>query len=275
MELRIPSALVGASGVLPPISGRFEIPDALGEIDREQGRLVDLEDASDSTAELISGFLSVISYDGEDRLITGRRYIAKGDLRYVGAICHSARGYRLFRCDRIAAVYDATTGEHLGDGAFFERFRVDGGTKAAATFGLSASRAKLLVAGLNILAYVARCDGEWHPLEVSPIERFVFALWDLKGWTEELQLDAIMAHAMRLAPDSETFYRSLELYFRSRGSTELLMRSIGILIRADGIVAEQEVRLLNELTEFMAEVRDRADQMAEINGAEPAPPNVF
>src|SRR5262249_22112604 len=125
----------------------------------------------------IAGFTCVIQYGDDMRLIVCRRFEFIGDEGYVGAVCHSARGYRQFRLDRIAGVYDGQTGEALGDGNYFRRFAADGHRERAPTWGLSSGAKYTLVCGLNVLAFMSRCDGHWHPLEAEVIERFVCSLW--------------------------------------------------------------------------------------------------
>lgn len=124
----------------------------------------------------ISAFVCIIDYLGETRLITCQRFDIIGELGYVGAICHVASGYRQFRCDRITSVYDALTGEMIGNGLYFHRYTPKTVRDRAPTWGLTPGRKSFLVAGLNVLAFMARCDGEWHPLETDPIEGFICSL---------------------------------------------------------------------------------------------------
>lgn len=199
----------------------------------------------------ISAFVCIIDYGGETRPITCRRYETIGDHAYVGAICHSARGYRQFRCDRIEAVFDASTGEAIGDGSFFLRFAVDASRTRAPTWGLTPSRKATLVAGLNILAFMARCDGQWHPLEAEVIEAFVCSMWLRKEWEGDPPMEEIIAHAERLAPDSDVFFSALRAYAQSQTSTRLIKQAVGDLIAADGVICDVELEWGAELDAFM------------------------
>lgn len=215
---------------------------------------------TDERLQSISGFLCVIDYGGELRLITGRRYDLVGPSAYVGAICQSAHGYRQFRCDRINAVFDAHTGEELGDGTFFERFSVDQQRDRAPTWGLSSGRKYLLVSGLNVLTFMARCDGHWHPLETEPIARFICSLWLRKGWEGEPPLDEIINHAKRLAPDGEVFFKSLKPFTTSSSSMSLLRRSVSELIEADGTVCNDEFQWSLELEDAIEQASAEATE---------------
>jgi hypothetical protein len=238
---------VGRSSALPPVAATF----SLREIDDPEVGLA----PADAEPELqsIAAFACIIEYDGEHRLITCRRFDLVGELGYVGAICHAARGYRQFRCDRIQTVFDAASGEELGDGSFFHRFEVQSRRERAPTWGLTPSQKAELIAGLNVLAFMARCDGRWHPLETPVIETFVCSMWLRKEWPGEPPLEEIVAHSQRLAPDSETFFLALRHYAHSSTSARVLQRSIGDLIAADGVICSAEVSWGAEIDAFFRE----------------------
>lgn len=241
--------LTGRSSALPPLASEIRI--AILEDDTA----IEVEIA-DAEPQPISAFVCVIDYQGETRLITCRRYETIGENAYVGAYCHSARGYRQFRCDRIDAVFDARTGEAIGAGDYFERFAVDGHRERAPTWGLTASRRATLVAGLNVMAFMARCDGRWHPLESEPVEKFVCSMWLRKEWENEPPLDEIMVHAQRLAPDSQTFFSALRHYADSETSKRILCRAIGDLIAADGEICASEIQWGAEIDAFFRGYRE-------------------
>ncbi len=233
-------AWVETGSVLPPLA--VEISQHVKD---DADTLV--AEPADESPQSISGFVCIIEYGDELRLITGRRYDLIGESGYVGAICQTAGGYRQFRCDRISTVMDAYTGEVLGDGSYFGRFVVDGRRDKAPTWGLTSGRKHLLVCGLNIMAFMARCDGRWHPLESEPIERFICSMWLRKEWPGDPAVEEIVTHAQRLSPDSDVFFRSIARYANSRSSTNILKRAVGDLIEADAIVCSTEVDWAQEL----------------------------
>jgi hypothetical protein len=241
----------GRSSALPPVAARF----SLSVIEDPEAGAAPID--VDAEPHAIAAFVCIIEYEGEQRLITCRRYDIVGEFGYVGAICHAARGYRQFRCDRIQAVFDATTGEVLGDGHFFNRFDAQSRRERAPTWGLTPSRKATLVAGLNVLAFMARCDGHWHRLETTAIENFVCSMWLRKEWPGEPPLAEIVAHSQRLAPDSDTFFRALQHYAQSSSSTRVLRRSIGDLIAADGVICSAETTWGAEIDSFFCEAGER------------------
>lgn len=202
----------------------------------------------------IAGFLCVIEYSGEHRLITCRRYDVKGDMHYVGAICHSAGGYRQFRGDRIASVCDAQTGEVIGDGSYFSKFAPATQGEAKPQWGLTRGQQRTLTSGLNILAFMARCDGQWHPLEDDPIEQFTTSLWLQREWPGEPPMEDIIFFARRLAPDAGVFFSSLKPFVRGEAAGRLIRRAVNAMISADGIITAEEHRWVVEFTDHLEDL---------------------
>lgn len=238
------------SSALPPVTPGLIIDTVGLELDQ------DFSAARPADPQPISAFVCIIEYEGKTRLITCRRFDRIGEAGYVGAICHSARAYRQFRSDRVTAVYDTATGEVLGDGSYFERFSVDSQRERVATWNLSPARKATLVAGLNVLAFMARCDGHWHPLEADVVEGFVCSMWLRKEWEGEPPLADIVTHAQRLSPDANTFFHSLRHYADSSTSTRILCRAVADLIAADGVICSSEASWGAEIDAFFRGFRE-------------------
>lgn len=239
----------GRGAVLPPLANQITLTET---VDDEASDDVPLSDPAP-----ISAFLCIIDYQGENRLISCRRYDGIGENRYVGAHCHAAKSYRQFRCDRINSVFDAQTGEVLGDGSFFDRFALDGWRDRAPTWGLSAAAKSHLVAGLNILGFMARCDGHWHAMEAEVIERFIVSMWIRKEWPGDPDIAAILTHTERLAPDADVFFRALARYANDSTSRPLVRRAIGDLISADGRICPAEMNWAGEIEAFLEDFDER------------------
>ncbi|MDG2532990.1 hypothetical protein P6144_04980 [Sphingomonas sp. HITSZ_GF] len=241
------SAFSGRTSAVPPLAASFHIEACPPEP----------QDETDPMAveplESIAGLTCVIEYAGAHRLISCRRFKTRGEFSYVGAICLAASGYREFRTDRIGYVFDPQSGEVLGEQGYFSRFSVDESHEARPTWGLAPSRRVTLVAGLNILAFMARCDGQWHPLETKPVEDFICSLWLRREWEGEPPLEEILAHAQRLSPDSGTFFKGVENYARSRTRSKILRKAVSDLIAADGVVCDEEFDWGRQFSEYLTE----------------------
>lgn len=228
----------------------------------------DLPDAASDPAEpqAITGLMCVIEYvDANgvvtERLITCRSYRSTNGNASIGAICGNTKRFKLFRCDRIREVCDAQTGLSLGDGSFFERFVLSAAKPGADDWNTTSQRKSIIVAGLNVLAFMGRCDGYWHPLEAALIEGFVCSLWLRKDWEGDPPLDRIVAHANRLAPDGQVFEQAIRQYAHSSTSRRVLDQYVARLIEADGVICEAEHRWATFYSECMAEaVRDEAQE---------------
>lgn len=216
----------------------------------------------DMVAEPISGFACFILYRSASgaetfRSITCHRIEVTDGSFVIRALCHKREQPRAFRVDRILEVADFQTGEVLGDGQYFERF-VEGGTVAfqANDWGLSRSQKSALISGLNALAFMAKVDGQWHPLESDVVEAYVRSTWHRKEWPNDPPLESIVAHARRLAPDAETFFAALKALSKSDGSRRLIVQSLHALASADGVITDEEFQALCDMEDYLEELAE-------------------
>jgi len=221
---------------------------------------------ADDDPQSIAGFICAIEYADADGVVTERavscrRYEHFNGKPRIGAICGETRKYKLFNCDRILCVTDAQTGETLGDGSFFEQFLVSAYKVPKHDWNTTSQRKALIVAGLNVLCFMARCDGRWHPLEAEVIEDFVCTLWMRKEWENEPPLAEIAAHARRLAPDGEVFRSSITQYAHSSTSAAILTRFVNRVVAADGVICDKEHHWTAEFMELLADAQ-AADKAA-------------
>lgn len=208
----------------------------------------------------IAGFICRIDYtnakgEATHRVIQCRSIKVQDRVALVGAICVSSHAHKHFRCDRISEVFDALTGESLGDGSFFKQFVVGEHKQSKSNWNTTSQRKSLIVAGLNVLSFMARCDGRWHPLEEQVIEDFVCALWLKKGWENSPPMDEVLAHARRLAPDGAVFRSAIRQYAHSNGSGQVLSRFVQRIIAADGVICDEEHRWATEFADALEEAR--------------------
>ncbi|MDF2496049.1 hypothetical protein [Sphingomonas sp.] len=220
----------------------------------------ELPPPTDDTPQVIAGFICAIEYadaDGvvTDRVINCRRYEYFNNKPRVGAICGTSRKYKTFYCDGILQVHDVVTRQHLGDGTLFEQFVVGAHKVGKSDWNTTSQRKSLIVAGLNVLCFMARCDGHWHELEEQVIEEFVCSLWIRKEWENEPPLPEIVAHARRLAPDGEVFRAAITQYGHSSTSAAILSRFVQRVVAADGVICDAEHRWGAEFEELLAEAQ--------------------
>lgn len=216
----------------------------------------------------ISGFVCAIEYADRhgvvtERAIVCRRYELFNGAPRIGAICAQSKRYKVFYCASILEVTDLQTGESLGDGAFFEQFSVGAVLEGAHDWNTTRRRKEHIIAGLNVLCFMARCDGHWHELEADVITDFVCALWMKKEWEGDPPLDRIAAHARRLAPDGKVLRSAIREYAHSATSAALLNRFVHRVVCADGVITRDEHQWVDAYLELMQEAQQRDKTMAE------------
>jgi len=210
--------------------------------------------------EGVAGFGCILTYSDSKgnvslRRVTCRKLSERAGVLYVQAYCHERGALRTFRVDRITELACSVTGEVFVPATlFFERFPVahDGG--AAVGFGLNVRLATDLRAGLNVLAFLAKVDGNVLPEERDVISRYCQS-FGLRYADDRFDFDGVCSYAENLAPDAETFYVSIERLTRSgapAGLAALTRQCAGQLIDADGFQHEKEFYYGLKLQEALA-----------------------
>lgn len=245
---------------LQPLSPHSEFEPILPDVDaEEESEIETVDDAPPKWhAEPISGRIVVISYcDSKDQLserqISCLRLEQKAEHLYLLARCHSRQRLRNFRSDRIRAVIDSQSGEIFEPGeAFLALFDPDSQSAAQFRYGMSPQQFADFNAALNVLAFMARCDGEWHPLEAEALEDFATSYWLRAEISAALDLQEVARHAARLSPDPEIFWASLLRCTANRIISQIIRRHVAAVIDADGIHHPLEIYWGREVQSFLA-----------------------
>lgn len=205
----------------------------------------------------LSGLSLVIEYTDSkgatsQRLITCQHYAVRADKEYIRAYCHHRKSLRSFRLDRIVDVYDAATGESLSPvQAFFARFSPDSIAKSGLSWGLTVGLKADLVALINALVFVARCDREFHPSEVSCLEKAITSFWIRMEIETDADFDDILKYSHKLAPDGETFWLAMQRFREAPVLAAVFRRHAQFLIEADGIIRSEEAYYMVEIDDFL------------------------
>src|SRR5690606_1707583 len=105
-----------------------------------------------------------------ERLVLCRRLNSKAGTLYLDAFCYVRERPRSFRADRIRSLVDHETGEvHSPGSSYLELYLPNSVSAAPFRYGLPPTQFADFNAALNVLAFMARCDGKWHPLEADAI----------------------------------------------------------------------------------------------------------
>lgn len=203
------------------------------------------ESIPDCPSQSIAGYFCIITYQNasgqsSQRRITCRRYELAGTHHYLFAFCHERSAPRRFRADRITEIIDPETGEVSEPAQFLQSFSPDVELRSGINWGLAPSQRADLIAGLNALTFMARCDHEWHPLEVEAIERFVTSFWLRREIVADLPLDEIIRHANRLRPDPEAFFGALLRCQQDTLLARIVRQALRDVVDADGRIRDEE-----------------------------------
>lgn len=249
------------AGLLDVLTGR------VASVDREpavKSVIPDIDDIDSidegpGQADAVTGHNCIIEYVDRKGSASVRQIscirinTATGGKTYVTAWCHERRARRVFVVGGITQVIDAETGEMLGGGStYFERFTTDGHFQAGFRWGLSPSDYTDLVAGLNVMLFLARCDGETHAREADEIESFVTSWWIRREIMHDIPEAEIATKIRRLAPDAEAFVMALDRASANRILRPLLAGYTGRLIEADGIFHQNELYWIQIVADRLA-----------------------
>ena len=204
----------------------------------------------------IDGLALVLEYEdsagkASTRLVTCKQLSVEADKHYIRVYCHHRAAIRTFRLDRIKEIFDPQTGECLSPvQAFFAQFAPDKISQSQPGWGLSASRRSDLIALLNALVFLARCDREFHPAERQCLENALTTFWLRMEVAGNPDFDDILNYADKLAPDGEIFWVAMHRMRESSHLAGIFRRQAAIMAEADGVVKDVEAFWLLEIDEF-------------------------
>ncbi|RVQ69313.1 hypothetical protein EKN06_03760 [Croceicoccus ponticola] len=247
-----------ATIVKPRLHGKFEhLLDSDLSVEDDHDDLAVDEDLSPEEAEQIAGLNLVIEYQnakGElsQRIITCKHLQVRADKHYIKAYCHHRRSIRSFRKDRVIEIFDPITGESLNPvDAYFAQFAADVVPTSGLSWGLSINRRASLIALLNALVFLARCDKNYHPFERLCIEQAITKFWLEFELLCDCDMEDILSYADRLSPDGEVFWLAMHKFKSDPILAKIFQRTSRLLIEADGIVQNAEAFWAIEIDDFL------------------------
>lgn len=237
---------IGISG-LPPSPPPANYTPRLPEADDAEDEAGDTDGPPEWVGQTITGRALILHYEDSrrqvsERLVVCRRLAEQAGVLYLDAFCHARKAPRRFRADRVRAVVDHETGEvHEPGFDFLCLFAPNMTTDAPHRYGLSPQHYADFNAALNVLAFLARCDGRWHPLEGDAIIDFAERYWLRAGITAPFDADAVLRHGARLAPDPESFWVSFRRCCESAVLAPIIRDHASAVVHADGQLHELEI----------------------------------
>ncbi|PTR08903.1 MULTISPECIES: TerB family tellurite resistance protein [unclassified Novosphingobium] len=193
-----------------------------------------------------AGFIQYTDAAGEPsaRRIICRSISGYGRPETVTAFCYERRAHRTFRIDRIQELVCLETGEVLDPGQHFNQLWLHGALKVSD---------KTLTDIGRILVFMARCDGQFHPLESDSIatamERYI-----VRFGGDDRTFETACKNINKIAPDSFDFVKALERmrdHPEARSLSRLLLDCVANVTAADGVIDAKEVEWASVVSETL------------------------
>ena len=207
---------------------------------------VDRDDSASWTA-----FISYVDAGGDasERRVTCHAIEGFGGASHITAYCHERRAARTFRVDRIRELACAETGEVFDPATHFDLLRQSGALRC---------EDKVLTDVARILVFLARCDGEYHPLEEEGLSD-QFSRYCVRFNGTDKLMEQALTGCRQLAPDSHDMIKAIGKMAKSPGGQQVarfVLDAGAAIIDADGRHAEEETRWAFELSSTLKMVCD-------------------
>lgn len=176
-----------------------------------------------------TAYLSYVDEKGEpsERRFTCHAIVGFEGATHITGYCHERAAPRMFRIDRIRELACAETGEVFDPSTHFELLRELGALRC---------EDKVMAHVARVLVFLARCDGEYHPLERTALEDQLHRYCVRFNGTE-CMADAVLTETRRLAPDSIDMSKAMKALARSPGGARVarfVLDAGAAMIDADG-----------------------------------------
>lgn len=168
----------------------------------------------------------------------------------IGAYCYERKAFRHFRADRVVEAIDLATGEVIDTQVkILESFGVV--EKELANDPKTATREALRKCrhAMNVLVYMARCDGHFHYDEENIIIHYLMD----ECFDCEFHDEYLLARLRKHYPDTDAFFDSLDyLEENEPEALKKIARYAAQLVQADGEIAKEEIDFMSEVQAYAA-----------------------
>lgn len=214
----------------------------------ERGEAEPVRDASSSWA----AFMCYTNAKGEHsrRRVVCLKVGGRGTATTISGRCLETKRYKTFRIDRISELVCAATGEVLDPADHFEGLRLRGALD---------TDDKTLTDICRMLVFLARCDGEYHPLEAECLADHM-SRYVLRFGGSDRMIERAIERLPQIAPDDGDFVKAIGQIAKERSGNQLarfVLDCTGKVIDADGKQAPEEVRWAIEVSDALKAIADR------------------
>ena len=182
-----------------------------------------------------AGHISYVDAKGEhsERLIVVKRIEGYGHAETIFAWCCTREANRRFLVKGIKELYCAETGEILNPKKHFDLL---------ASEGAIGTTDKSLADLITILVFLARCDGEFHPLEMESIDGAIEQHMIYFGGDRKSSRKAAL-NARKLAPDNVDVMNAIHrlgTHPQSALLAGIILDAAAHVVAADGVITDAE-----------------------------------
>jgi hypothetical protein len=184
------------------------------------------------------------------RRLTCRKLAGYGEVEQIFAFCHETKRVKSFRVDCMRQVIDMATGEIVDPRSHFSNLRLR---------GLMRMHDKALDDFSRILVFLAKCDGDYHPLELDAVEH-ALGRYCLRFGGDDETVSDVVERSAGVAPDGADLIYSLKRISQSpKGSllARLILEGACSVIEADGELAVDEIEWGTFITDYLKKVAVR------------------
>jgi len=245
-----------ATANLPPPRMRRRFRASLPIEDADDLLLEGLYDSRDDVLVAIAMAIDYVDAEGQEsrRRVTVHRVQEQPNDLLLACYCHERRAPRHFKGSQIRAIFDPDTGQMVDErSAIAEHLSALRSLLPGSVAFAGNEPAAAVRAAINVLLFLARCDGHEHPEETTVLLDFM----DYHAAPPGLDTTAAEALLRRLHPDPILFENSLALLERKSPSMlTMVARSARRLVDADGRIVPEEVEFGRLLDAALARIRD-------------------
>ena len=178
---------------------------------------------------------------GSERQITCSKLDGYGAVTHIQAYCHSREQPRTFKIENIRELVDLSTGELVDP---VDHFRM------LATTGALPFTDKGFTAFAQIALFMAKCDGDFHPMEIDALEAALTA-YVMRFDGDERMIEQTMQRSPAVAPDGRDVLLAVKRLRSSpigKQASRLILDHSSAIMDADGEHHSSEVAWAIELS---------------------------
>lgn len=179
-----------------------------------------------------------------ERQITCSKLDGYGTATHIQAYCHSRERPRTFKIASIRELMDLSTGEIVDAVSHFDML--------AAT-GILPFEDKGFTAFTQIALFMAKCDGDYHPMEADALEAAITA-YVIRFGGDDAMIEGALSRSPAIAPDGRDVMLAVKRLKTSpigKQASRLILDHCSLIMDADGRHHRNEIGWALELSDAL------------------------